>query len=235
MNRKQHRAAAVFLASLAVCLITMALFVRCTTTPTQPAPLPSPGELPTPIQTPAQSEPSAPLKGWSPDYDAFIKHALPDSLLKYEPTSFCPSYKQKSDEGRREFWAALFKSIAYPESGFNRTERFREPGMTDKQGRQVYSEGLLQLSMQDGENYRTPWCSKLSRANNGSKADTDITRPIFDPHVNLGCGIEIADRLTTRFPNINFADAMGKYWSTIRPAKNKVQAYFKSNFAGFCQ
>ena len=201
-----------------------------TTSATPPISTPSPSSTTsastTPTTTPSSVSGEKPLIGWPESYTAFVRQSVPASLLSLPKIDFCPNWKLMKEPERRQTWAMILKGISKPESNWKRTERFKEPGMTDPQGRQVWSEGLLQLSMQDAGNYSAAICQKLSRAANGSLADTDPNRPIFDPYINLGCGLAIMEKLMVKYnASVGAVGALGKYWSTIRRGKCAARGF----------
>jgi hypothetical protein len=193
------------------------------------SPSPTLSGEPTPEPSPPHPVPSdKPLKGWIPAYDEFIERQVTPKMLT-DKLDFCPNYEQMDEATKRKTWAVIFHGIAIPESGLKRTTRFREPGMKDREGNQVWSEGLLQLSYQDAANYRTPTCLKMDESADSKLKVTDPDRTIFDPYVNLGCGVEIADRLLSRYGAQGGVYAMGRYWSTMRRLRCTARRYIREN------
>lgn len=224
-EKQMGRIAAAYIAVIAAfCVVLWVFSSGCAT-------VPAPSGNGAVLNPPNAQGGASVAKGWVDDYSKYVEQNVPPSLLAYPPESVCPKYLSLSDAAKRKFWSSWFQSIAYPESGFDRTQRYKEPGMKDSQGNQVYSEGLLQLSLQDASNYKTPNCLRM--VDKPVKADTDPTRAIFDPYVNLGCGMEIAARLVAIHPKEFFVDALSHYWSTV--GDGKVKAYFDAHFAGLCK
>jgi hypothetical protein len=182
-------------------------------------------------------------KGWLPEYEAYIRANLPASLLAYEPTSFCPAFAKLD---RKATWVKIWKAIAAAETGFNRLDFYYEHGIGSPDwvtGLHNVSEGLLQLSYGDSackgvfdyakdktaflDDYKRAKAVDDAKPGQGEVTSRHPERTILDPYLNLKCGMTIASKLVAAHPSERFADAMGHYWSTIRPAKGKVQGYFK--------
>lgn len=194
--------------------------------------------LPTATPTPSPStvtstEPSPsserPVKGWPDAYSAFIAKGVPASLLAVSKIDFCPAYGSMSESGKRATWATIMKGIALPESSWDRTTQYTEESMgrDPVTGKTVVSEGLLQLSYQDAKNYKTPWCSKFDYARDKTRNVGD--RTITDPYINLGCGLEIAEKLMKLHSNSGGVYALGRYWSTMRRGKCAARKFIREN------
>ncbi len=153
--------------------------------------------------TPPSSAPAA--KGWLPSYEAFVRAHITPAMLAASPGTLCPNYIKVTEQ---DFWAALVRSIAYAESGFNPADIYVEKFIDTKTGVAARSVGLLQLSVGDTLNYHGTYISKLTADN------------IADPIENLGAGMEIMDALIQRYSGVQVA--LGKYWSTIRPGAPAV-------------
>lgn len=134
---------------------------------------------------------------------------------------FCPRYKQLSKNQRLNFWGQLFAGIAKYESGWSPTSYYVETTMGNDPitGRQVASEGLLQLSYQDGKNYGISACA-FDWSKDKSYSNTDARKTILDPFKNLRCGIKIMASLLKRKQMISFET--GVYWSTLRKGSTHV-------------
>lgn len=131
-----------------------------------------------------------------------------------DATTFCPKYDQLSRLQKINFWGALISGMTKFESSYKATARMVEVGLGKDPftGRQIASEGLLQLSYADAK-YRS-YC-KMSWAADKNKADTDPTKTIFDPYVNLQCGVKILGRQI--YEKGKVAITSGAYWSVIKP------------------
>lgn len=87
-----------------------------------------------------------------------------------------------------------FKGIVNAESGFKKSSRYLESFG-------VYSIGLMQLSVSDEKRY---FC--------GFKTEADVINPIR----NLYCGVKVFNTLENKYPNENFYEYGGRYFSTLR-------------------
>ena len=127
---------------------------------------------------------------------------------------FCPKYRSLNDNQRLNFWGQLLAGMSKFESGWNPASYYVETTMgTDPvTGRQVASEGLLQLSYQDQKSYNLncgfDWSIDTKFSN------TDIHKTIFDPHKNLRCGIKILAKQLTRQRAIS--TTTGVYWAVLK-------------------
>jgi len=139
--------------------------------------------------------------------DAVAATSLPDSVPG-DISTFCPAYVSTPKPGRIHFWVGLVAAIARSESRFNQrdsfTESFRESG---PESPFVVSRGLMQLSFPgDRDNYQ---CNLPS------------AESLYDPTVNLRCGVKILAQLVARDHRIagqvDSAWAGGAvYWATLR-------------------
>lgn len=157
--------------------------------------------------------------GWSNFVYDLVGGELANKLLPgaSDIQSFCPKYNTLTNDQRINFWGFLVAGVAKYESSWNPTTRFLESSMGTDQitGKQVYSEGLLQLSYQDEQWY--PYCD-FDWEHDKKLSVTDPQKSIFNPRVNLGCGLRIlADQVAKKN---QIAVSSGVYWSTLSP-KNK--------------
>ena len=205
-----------------------------TNTPKPPPPKPSPTLKPTMAPTPiVTSSPPAPTG--SPEAPAFKalwsdKHPQGDlwtqisldviqnqafDLLQGsdDVEEFCPKYYSLDNTHRSYFWVQLLAAVTKYESAFDPTTRFVETTMgTDPiTGKQVVSEGLLQLSYQDIRPY--PYC-EFNFQKDQQYGLKDLRRTILDPKIHLPCGIRILAQQVQRKQNI--AISSGAYWSTLK-------------------
>lgn len=154
---------------------------------------------------------------WSNYVYAYIKSDQPQMLgpnVADDVETFCPKYRTISDDQRANFWGQLIAGMAKYESAWKPTSRMVETTMgTDPiTGRQVASEGLLQLSYQDEANYRTDCGFDWSIDKNYS--DSDARKTIFNPYKNLKCGLFILARQLQNKRAI--ALTTGVYWAVLR-------------------
>ncbi len=154
----------------------------------------------------------------------------------------CPNFFALSVEQQRTFWAYLFQAIAVPESSMNPYTRFREvgiPGIDSVTKQPVWSEGLLQLSY--GDTYGHKQC-EFDWKRDQHLEDTDRSKTIFDPRINLQCGVYIMARQLTRIKTIVTGEGTlytkAYYWSVLNnKAGSGGHASFKKqmgNLPGFC-
>jgi hypothetical protein len=131
---------------------------------------------------------------------------------------FCPRYDELSRPEKVMFWGKLIAEMTRYESGFDPQARTIEPNRVDElQGTQLYSEGLLQLSYQD-----TKWMPKCRFDWNVDRylANDDPRKSIFNPYLNLECGVYILNRQQRDGGPIVRADSA--YWAVLKSS-------FKSN------
>ncbi len=180
-------------------------------------------QLHTKFASPAPS----PKGQWREEYNAFIVEGIErfgeellnlDQLPKEELNLLCPGFYQANPSQKKAFWALIFASIAYFESGFDPFAVYHEPPPLIED-----SYGLLQLSYVDKNQY--PEC-ELDRA----------SKNIFDPRVNLQCGVIIMKFQLRRLKKIFPEWQRGIYWSVLSRKQEKVQAYFLRHASqlGFC-
>ena len=159
--------------------------------------------------------------GWTQFAAKMVLTEAPD-LMKgtSDIQKFCPSYFHLKTDDKLNFWVYLISAITKYESAFDPASRMRETGLgVDGITKQhVYSEGLLQLSYQDQQNYK--FCNEFDWSRDKSLAPTDPRKTILDPIKNLRCGIRILNKVIGRRNMISF-DA-GHYWSTLMPKHGPV-------------
>lgn len=219
-------------------VIVALLLASCVRDPagSEPPPAPLPSIAPEPGPTPA-SRPQV-LQGWLRDYDAYVRAGARKypGLLAIDParlSNFCPGFARVHDKAA--FYADLLWSIAGPESDRHRAQITLEANLDGVAnpidpvtGRQVRSEGLLQLSYQDTDSYDAPEACPFDWAADKAKAIAeyatgaeygDGTRSIHDAYKNLGCGLFIVNaHLTHLYPTAEFEDALRRYWVVMNPA-----------------
>lgn len=198
-------------------LIALVIICGCVTEPKAPD---------VPKTGPVDEEPGEILaKGWSKDYTKYIQAHVTDAMLGFPAPSFCPKFNSLSADQHKDFWAAILESTAYPESGFDRFNRYIEhgiPGVDPVTGITVESDGLLQVSYGDAA------CRGLFDYS-GDKSKPVNQWSIFDPYKNLHCGLNIWTALINKYGNgPSLRSIGGHYWSTIRDGK--VDGYFKKRF-----
>jgi hypothetical protein len=130
---------------------------------------------------------------------------------------FCPNYASLSDPEKVNFWAYLVSTIAKFESGFVVTKRAHEAtrGNDELTKLPVYSEGLLQLSYQDGLHYA--FCA-FDWLEDQKLSATNPKKSILDPFRNLECGIKI---LADQVKNKNTIASANAYWNSLKAGGSK--------------
>lgn len=142
---------------------------------------------------------------WKKEWGEFVRTHVSQKLLAQSPGDLCP--KGKADAN---FWDALLEATVKLESNFKPYMQYRE-SFEDDEGNKQISAGLLQLSLDDRKR-NTPYCSRFTVMDN-----------VLDPINNLGCGLEIMDRLAGSRPTLR--ESLGRYWSTIRD--HKIDDYLR--------
>ncbi len=128
---------------------------------------------------------------------------------------FCPMYDRLGKEDRLNFWAEFVSAVSKFESGWKAATRFTESTMgTDPiTGKQVVSEGLLQLSYQDVQ-WATFCEFDWKNDNLLYPSLADGRRSILNPQKNLSCGLQILNRQVKSKGAI--ALSTGVYWSVLK-------------------
>jgi hypothetical protein len=163
---------------------------------------------------------------WNPKWNTYIAQAIADfggTLIEGSNQPFddiqsiCPGYSGASRDEKSAFWALFFASFARYESGFDPNMRFKE----DSSLKNVYSEGLLQLSYGDEKNHANCPLSK-SEGN------------ILFPRENLRCGVAImvnqVKSCQCLFTSKHY------YWAVLTSKKSDIRRDFKQSAGklGFC-
>lgn len=158
-------------------------------------------------------EGKADRKAWSNYLFSLIDQEAPDLINGAQDMDlFCPKYSRLLRAEKVQFWAQLIVQLSKYESRYNPVLRYHEKGRKDAvTGRDLYSEGLLQLSYQDKT--MMPHCHfDWERDKNFS--GTDSRKSIFDPFRNLRCGVLILNRQLHRFDKIVLNGSA--YWAVIK-------------------
>lgn len=151
-------------------------------------------------------------KPWKPEWNQVIETSL----------STKESLK-KLNKGTK-FFVAFIKSLAKAESCLNLTERYLEVGLgkdaVTKQ--QNTSEGLLQLSYQDAKYHGCGFNWQLDKQMNVK----DLNKTIFDPKLNLECGMIILDKQVKTY-GILVTERTPYYWAVLNKANKRFKAFEK--------
>lgn len=159
-------------------------------------------------------------KAWSDFIFELIDGELFTSFDSAKDASrVCLKYSNLTKGQRIMVWSEFISGIAYYESDWSPTSRMTETtmGKDPVTGKQVASEGLLQLSYQDIPNYgallKYPAC-KIDWQKDKSLAVTDSKKTIFDPIINLECGLRILSNQIQKRGSVILSS--GVYWSTLK-------------------
>lgn len=188
-------------------------FARKLPTTSSPAPTPSPAPVASKY-VPLWEKNHPERKSWSSTVRDVVENKAPYLFRgPADVDQFCPMYSRLGTQDKLNFWVEFFAGVSLYESGFKPTSRMVETTMgTDPiTGRQVASEGLLQLSYQDVE--WAPYC-EFDFQKDRQYAINDVRRSILDPATNLSCGIQILDRQVKSHGDI--ALSKNVYWATLK-------------------
>lgn len=180
--------------------------------------------VPEKTETPMQEEPSKAFPcargSWCQVWTDTVKQKITPNLLNANYGSFCSNYRSLD---KQALVLNFVKSVAYAESGWNPEETYTETtmGKDAVTGKQIVSEGLMQMSYVDSKNWSSvPDCKAIDYAK----------KNIRDPQINLGCAMGIMGKLAGRNLATDVSDkaSLGAYWSTVRIGKTKSRAKLKS-------
>jgi len=191
---------------------------------------------PQPVTKPAPATPidakKVELGGdtWDPEWDMIVEKALPPAMLSRrvprDVRRFCPRFYVMSDVDKRAFWAYFFQALAGAEAGLDPETRVRhtEPAVAvrdDVTGRQVRSEGLLQLTYEDQERYGCDFDWQADR----KLPAKDPAKTILQPKNNLECGVKILSHQVIDQHKPLFSQT--GYWSTLQPGTVSYRVFVK--------
>lgn len=125
---------------------------------------------------------------------------------------FCPKFASLSDKQKVHLWAEMLVWVMYYESSWKPTSWMKEElGIDAVTNVQVKSEGLLQLSYGDAlwaKHCRFDWQKdKLLKQD-------DPKKTIFDPYINMECGIGILANQILKKGSITLSS--NPYWSVLK-------------------
>lgn len=170
----------------------------------------------TPDTPPVVEQPKEFKDGWY--YDSLVESKLTPQMLAASPGRLC---KDKNID-RKVFWKAYMKAVSWAETKWVYTSTYVEKGFKNLDpvtGKQPVSEGLFQLSYQDVKWYaKQPTCQLFDY-----KADEKLplkNHSIINPFINVGCAMEIADKLMTSYAGNELYYIIGRYWSVSRPERD---------------
>ena len=193
-----------------------------------------------PVAPPMKPAPATPILAkkvelgqptrWDVEWDKIIELAIPPEMVsRHAPRDvllFCSRFYEMEEADKRAFWAYFFQALAGAEAGLKPETRVRhtdpEVAVTDKvTGRQVRSEGLLQLTYEDQQRYGCDFDWEVDKK---MKAD-DPAKTILQPKNNLECGVKILNNqiIEHRKPLLS----QSSYWSTLRPGTVSYRVFAK--------
>jgi len=193
-----------------------------------------------PVAPPMKPAPATPILAkkvelgqptrWDEEWDKIVELAIPPEMVSREVPRdvrrFCPRFYDLDEADKRAFWAYFFQALAGAEAGLKPETRVRhtdpEVAVTDKvTGRQVRSEGLLQLTYEDQQRYG---CDFDWERDKELKAD-DPAKTILQPKNNLECGVRILEHqiIQQKKPLLS----QSSYWSTLRPGTVSYRVFAK--------
>ena len=170
-----------------------------------------------------------PTRRWSEDFTDFARERVTSEMLDVPNSAFrsiCPNYNiLRSDRAKRQLWADIVRAIAYAESEFAFNDSYQEPGgKTDRvTGKPTRSEGLLSMSYSDRcEGFDWESDRRLISNFSSQKAWTArYERSIFNPFVNIACGMRKMNALAADRGGRSVQSFLGSYWSTLRTSNPK--------------
>lgn len=180
------------------------------------------------------------VKGWLPEYSQHIENKIQQyygdllTLPAGRVTRLCPKWANLETTQRIHFWSAMIAALAFEESGFDRTQIYRETTLRRDAttGYQTHSEGLLQISYHDVVNYSyaggdVSWPKDRQMAivdyQNGRKSGNP-RRTILSAYPNLNLSLKMMHTLVMRrHSNLRIEQSMGQYWSPMRNKLGRIQ------------
>lgn len=180
------------------------------------------GPATAPVQSTTTTLPTVastlPELAWKkPEWTKFLVEQLStkhyDSFSKASDNEkFCPKFKSLTKEQKVHVWSEMLVWVMYYESGWKPTSWMKEDmGIDPITKVQVKSEGLLQLSYQDMQ-----WAKfcKFDWSKDKHLKQDDPKKTIFDPYLNMDCGLGIMARQIDRKGSIMLSS--GVYWAVLK-------------------
>ena len=166
---------------------------------------------------PAQAEDYAAWKlvnkdaEWTRISKITVKHTNLINLIPKDIDKFCPNYQNLNSDEKAKFWVGLISIVTKPESNFDPRQTYTEKTIFDKNGKNVVSRGLLQISQESANAYG---------------CNIQQEKDLHKPEINLNCGAKILSKLVTKDqvigtygPKTNKSTGGGRYWSVLRERK----------------
>lgn len=134
------------------------------------------------------------------------------TFLPKDMSDFCPNYAELYPDAQKEFWAHLFTTVSYFESGFEAGSKFEEDKMGNDDN--VISSGMMGISYKSAQ--QKPYVQHGCKI----REPLDLT----DPRKNIACSVAIMSYQVAKSGCISCAGEDGKfnkggaaYWSVLRP------------------
>jgi len=153
------------------------------------------------------------------DWSSYVFEKIESLFDKFSQcediTWFRPDYFSLTKQQQINVWGELISAICKFESNWKPWSQMVEStmGVDPVTGKQIKSEGLMQLSYQDKRNYPALTC-RFDWEADKNKDQNDKTRTILDPYINLEFGIQILARQVERRKRI--ALESGVYWAVLK-------------------
>lgn len=157
-------------------------------------------------------------KEWSKFVLAYLDKTFPVFYTATDNKRFCPGFQSLTREQQIQAMAEIIVSITFYESGFSPVSRTQETtmGIDPVTGKPVFSEGLLQLSYQDVQNYKSVFNGqcRIDWQKDKGLNPTDPAKTILDPITNLHCGLMILQNQLNK--KGSWVLSTGVYWAVLK-------------------
>jgi len=151
-------------------------------------------------------------RSWTNAAERAVRETSLTRLIPHDIGRFCPTYSSGSAADRVEFWVGLLSAMAMFESDFDPATAFTER-MQDRQGADVVSRGLLQISIESANQRRYAY--------NIGSADS-----LPDPATNIACGARILSSWVSKDGVVAYGEERNlggaRYWSVLRQTQSAL-------------
>ena len=150
-------------------------------------------------------------------WSAFLIQSLNEQYDSFSKASdskdFCPKFSSLTKDQKINLWAEILVWMMYYESGWSPVNWMTEKsmGIDAVTGKQVKSEGLLQMSYQDTQWHK--FCTFDWSKDKLLKQD-DPKKTIFNPITNMDCGVKVLAKQIASKGAISLKSSV--YWSVIK-------------------
>jgi hypothetical protein len=152
-------------------------------------------------------------KAWSAHIYKEVEARYESFSKAKDMTTFCPLYDSLDKDRKIAAISQMLVGVAFHESGWKPTSWMTETTMGDDciTKKQIRSEGLLQLSYCD-----TTWAKhcKFDWSKDKSLRENDPKKTIYDPYLNLSCGIGILANQVDKYSKITMEKSV--YWAVLK-------------------